>query len=49
MCEADIVDDIAYKLVRFVHSWNVGILEYWNIGFWKNGTLGYCKIPLDEN
>jgi hypothetical protein len=27
-----------FKLVRFVHNWNVGILEYWNtgiLGFWK--------------
>jgi len=24
-------------------------LECWNIGFWENGKLGYCKIPLDGN
>ena len=28
------------KLVRFAHNWNVGILEYWNIGFWDNGMMG---------
>jgi hypothetical protein len=29
-----------YKLVRFAHNWNVGILEYWNHGFWDNGLVG---------
>jgi hypothetical protein len=30
---------IGYKLVRFAHNWNVGILEYWNYGFWDNAML----------
>jgi hypothetical protein len=37
------------KLVRFAHNWNDRTLEYWNNGFWKNGKLDYCKIPLDVN
>ena len=36
-------------LVLFAHNWNVGILEQWNIVFWENGKLGYCKITLDGN
>ena len=39
------------KLVRFAHNWPParracapeGIL-----GYWKNGKLGYCKIPIDS-
>jgi len=27
----------------------VGMLEYWNIGFWENGNVGYGKIPLYGN
>ena len=23
---------------RAGHSWNVGILEHWNIGFWASGS-----------
>jgi hypothetical protein len=38
-----------YKLVRFAHNWNDGILEHWNIGFWENGKLNYGKIPLYGN
>jgi hypothetical protein len=30
-------------------NWNVGILEHWNIWFWGNGKMGYCKILLDRN
>ncbi len=28
------------NLVRFAHNWNIGILEYWNHGFWDNGMVG---------
>jgi len=24
-------------------------LECWNTGFWENGKLGYCKIPIYGN
>ena len=27
------------NIVRFVHNWNDGILEYWNYGFWENGMV----------
>ena len=29
---------INLSLVRFVHNWNVGILEHWNIGFWVSSS-----------
>jgi hypothetical protein len=25
--------------VRFAHNWNVGIMDQWNDGFWKNGMM----------
>ena len=35
-----------YKLVRFAHNWNTGILECWNTGFWEIEEWDVGKINL---
>jgi hypothetical protein len=34
---------------RAGHNWNVGILEYWNNGFWDAGAMVYWENEPDKN
>jgi len=40
---------VIWYLVRFAHIWIVGILEYWNNGFWDASAIIYWENEPDKN